>query len=36
MLIFCKKYADISKIKGILLKGIFFEITYVFVLTYQM
>ena len=22
MLIFCKKYADISKIKGILLKGI--------------
>ena len=33
---FCKKNADISKIMGILvLRGIFSEITYVSVLSYQ-
>ena len=33
---FLQKYADISKIKGVLLlKGIFFETTYLFVLTHQ-
>ena len=37
MLIFCKGNAYISEIKGVLiLKGIFFKTTYVFVLTYQM
>ena len=36
MLIFYKKNADISKIKVVLVsKGIFFETTYVFVVTYQ-
>ena len=36
MLIFLQKYADISKIKWLLLlKGVFFETTYVFVITYQ-
>ena len=36
MLIFCKKYPDIRKIKGVLLlEAIFSETTYVFVLTYQ-
>ena len=33
---FLQKNAEINKIKGILvLKGIFYETTYVFVLTYQ-
>ena len=32
---FLQKYADISKIKGVLLlKGLFFETTFVFVITY--
>ena len=35
MLIFCKKYADTSKIRKVLeLKGILSETTYVCVLTY--
>ena len=36
MLIFCKKNADISKIKKVLVpKDIFSKTTYVFVLTHQ-
>ena len=37
MLILLQKYADISKIKRVLLlKGVFIDTTYVFVFTYQM